>query len=503
MMRRMMLSLALVTIFLISLTLSETQNSQVQVQSQDDALQEVLKTRVMREAGAEGKKKEEKKKKKRALKKEKQKKKGKIIASSKGRGKKKALKKKKNNNDNNKVKNSKKIKNKKKINKKIKNNNKKKINKKIKNNNKKNIKNKKKINKKKNNNNKKKINKKKKNSNKKKIKKKNGMNKNNKIKNGLNKNNKKKKALNEKKKKKKKANEKRKSKKRAKNMKRKHKKSKKSKTKLDKKEKIKARNERAKKIKKLRKLGNRQNNSTAQCKQSDEVSTNCLQNAADAMTFLEKQATNFLNQWRRIQSFNKTINGKLGKNGAFANVTGYLLTALGGDSSNVSCGETGSRDAASSAKALQTYNTLKNCSKSITAACTMPASIVPADVISKFTGFCMTKFNEAKTASDDCRTNKQYTSNGTAACECWSKVGAVINTIKSSSDCSASTYSKAVKQFKNACVQTFMTCRKEEDASVQLVYTCGSGEVLSTASSSSSSGRLASHMSIMAHSSLQ
>ena len=47
------------------------------------------------------------------------------------------------------------------------------------------------------------------------------------------------------------------------------------------------------------------------------------------MTFLEKQATNFLNQWRRIQSFNKTINGKLSKNGAFADVTGYLLTALG------------------------------------------------------------------------------------------------------------------------------------------------------------------------------
>merc|ERR1712222_303656 len=431
-MRRMRLSLALVTIFLISLTLSKTQNSQVQVQSQDDTLQEVLKTRVMREAGTEGKKKKEKKKRKKSLKSKKQKKKalggrkkGKIIASSKGRGKKKSLKKKKNNK---KVKKSKKIKNKKKINKK------------------KTLKDKKKNNK---------------------------------------------------------AKDKRKNKKKTKTTNRKNKKTKKSKKKLDKKGKILARKERKKKERKQRKLRNRQNNSTAQCKQSDEVSTICLQNAADAMTFLEKQATNFLNQWRRIQSFNKTINGKLSKNGAFSDVTGYLLTALGGDTSNVSCGETGSRDAASSAKALQTYNTLKNCSKSITAACTMPASIVPADVISKFTGFCMTKFNEAKTASDDCRTNKQYTSNGTAACECWSKVGAVIATIKSSSDCSASTYSKAVKKFKNACVQTFMTCRKEEDASVQLVYTCGSGEVLSTATSSSSSGRLASHMSIMAHSSLQ
>ncbi len=62
------------------------------------------------------------------------------------------------------------------------------------------------------------------------------------------------------------------------------------------------------------------------------IHTRCvgfLQNAADAMNFLEKQATNFLNQWRRIQSFNKTINGKLSKSGVFANVTGYLLTALG------------------------------------------------------------------------------------------------------------------------------------------------------------------------------
>ena len=30
----------------------------------------------------------------------------------------------------------------------------------------------------------------------------------------------------------------------------------------------------------------------------------------------------------------------------------------------------------------------------------MPASTVPADVITKFTGFCTTKFNEAKTAAD-------------------------------------------------------------------------------------------------------
>jgi len=289
------------------------------------------------------------------------------------------------------------------------------------------------------------------------------------------------------------------------------KKSRKGKKNKDKKEKKKTRKEKKKekrkrkKLRKLRKQRNRQGNSTApaQCKSSNEVSTNCLQNAADAMTFLEKQATNFLNQWRRIQSFNKTINGKLSKSGVFANVTGYLLTALGGDSSNVSCGETSAKDAASAATALKTYNTLKNCSTAITALRAPCLNQQSLQMFTKFTGFCLTQFDKAKKAADDCRTNKQYTSNGTAACECWAGVGAVISTIKSSSDCSASTYSKNVKKFKNACVATFMDCRKQEDASVQLVYTCGSGEVQSTSSSSSSSGRLASHMSIMAHSSLQ
>lgn len=74
----------------------------------------------------------------------------------------------------------------------------------------------------------------------------------------------------------------------------------------------------------------------------------------------------------------------------------------------------------------------------------MPESTVPADVITKFTGFCLTQFDKAKKAADgdlllalssiyghhysllDCRTNKQYTSNGTAACECWAGVGAGI-----------------------------------------------------------------------------
>ena len=42
---------------------------------------------------------------------------------------------------------------------------------------------------------------------------------------------------------------------------------------------------------------------------------------------------------------------------------------------------------------------------------------------------------------------------------------------------------KAVKTFKNSCTTTFSNCRQKEDDSVELVYTCGSGDIQSSTSS--------------------
>ena len=47
------------------------------------------------------------------------------------------------------------------------------------------------------------------------------------------------------------------------------------------------------------------------------------------MNFLENQITNFINQYKRILSFNKTMNNKLAKKDVFASATNYLLTSLG------------------------------------------------------------------------------------------------------------------------------------------------------------------------------
>ena len=47
------------------------------------------------------------------------------------------------------------------------------------------------------------------------------------------------------------------------------------------------------------------------------------------MNFLENQITNFINQYKRILSFNKTMNNKLAKKDVFVSAKNYLLTSLG------------------------------------------------------------------------------------------------------------------------------------------------------------------------------
>ena len=61
----------------------------------------------------------------------------------------------------------------------------------------------------------------------------------------------------------------------------------------------------------------------------------------------------------------------------------------------------------------------------------------------------------------------------------------VLKNTKETGDCDAVKYAKAIKKFKNSCVSKFSSCRKQEDAAVQLVYTCGDGEIEEDSSKSS------------------
>merc|ERR1712061_540321 len=157
-------------------------------------------------------------------------------------------------------------------------------------------------------------------------------------------------------------------------------------SKKSKKSRIKKKNQQKDKSKKIRKSGNRNRQTDSTCRAS-EVTTDCMTSAVEIMSFLQNQVTNFKNQYNRIVSFNKTINSKLSKSGEFSNASSYLLAALGGDASNISCGDT-TNDTSSATTAMETYAVLSN-----------------------WEGFCTEQFEEASTLAEGCRTGSEYTSN--------------------------------------------------------------------------------------------
>jgi len=239
-------------------------------------------------------------------------------------------------------------------------------------------------------------------------------------------------------------------------------------------------------MKRRQRFKKNQGRNTTTCSDSTKVSSDCLENAVYVLKYLRSQVRTSNRKFARIKSFNKTVGNKLGKKGVFEETAKYLLLALGGNISSAACGETGSRSRSSRDKntAVSTYNTLNNCSAAIHEACTMPNTTLSDEDVSAL-ATCTDTFNKTAMAADDCRTNSKYTSDGTAACTCWSKIVAGINKVKQSGSCNATSTNDAVKASKYSCMETFSACRKAEDSAVQLVYTCGSGEVANSTKSTS------------------
>jgi len=209
---------------------------------------------------------------------------------------------------------------------------------------------------------------------------------------------------------------------------------------------------------------------------STQVNDTCLQNAVDALNFEKNQIQNFYKQKARLQNHNKTTGNKQGKKGEFEDAAKYLLQAIGGNISAPTCGESGTAQKARSAKsASDTYKTLLNCSASIHDACTMPTRTFNATIKAELDK-CAEIYNISKMTSDTCRTNKDFLTNGTMACECWSKAAIGIVLAKKN-NCAAKDTATAVKKAKNKCISAFSACKKAEDSAVGLIHTCMAGEV--------------------------
>merc|ERR1711936_123874 len=210
------------------------------------------------------------------------------------------------------------------------------------------------------------------------------------------------------------------------------------------------------------------------------VNDTCLINAVSALNFEKGQIQNFFKRKARLENQAKVTGNNKGKKGEFEDAAGYMLTAIGGNISNPTCGDNSSRTQRGADSAVETYKILINCSATIHEACDMPNGTVNETFLAN----CAKIYNLSKTASDDCRSNTAYTSDGAAACNCWEKAAIGI-TIAKEEGCTkyGQQTAKAVTKQKEKCLNAFKVCKKAEDSAVKLIHTCMSGEVNTNASS--------------------
>merc|ERR1711992_456269 len=225
----------------------------------------------------------------------------------------------------------------------------------------------------------------------------------------------------------------------------------------------KTKNKKNKKVRTRKSKDSKQNS----CQTSSEVDGVCIQNAIDILGYEKNQILNFQKQKARIESHNRTANNKMKKRDSFQAVASTLLEAIGGNLNSPTCKDsTSSRMAAT---AVDTVNTLANCSSVISESCT----IYNTTTITALQD-CHDLFQNFKSVSANCRTSN--TDNGPVACACWFNAYLGMRKLKEE-NCDAQPTAKAVKATRNNCITVFLKCKKAEDLAVSLVATCGDGAV--------------------------
>jgi len=212
------------------------------------------------------------------------------------------------------------------------------------------------------------------------------------------------------------------------------------------------------------------------------LGSTCLTNLIDSLKYERDFVANFMNQKARAEGFNKLIGNKGDKSDSFQNSTTYLLMALGGNMSSLSCGSSNS----SGELAVSTYNSLANCGPSVEMACTVPNKTVNFTQLDT----CKTYYKTIQTMNAKCFTMTMKNKvNETAVCECWKTAAAAVESAKLKKDsCSAKNAQTDMKDLKNACVAAYGACKKAEDAAVGYIFECsGSGSSSSENSTVSSS----------------
>jgi len=254
---------------------------------------------------------------------------------------------------------------------------------------------------------------------------------------------------------------------------RKNRKTKKSKKKKNKKSKL---SKRKKKPRGTRK----KNRQSSTCSQSGDspVSDQCLADALISLIYEGNQVTNYLKQSKRLENHGKISSNKLTKKDEFESAARHMLWAIGGNISDPKCGET-TNDTKRMAFlkrglsiSVANYNDLMNCSNAIKAACDIEQhnSTYNKSEHSESMTECQKYKNDFINVSKECISKKDQT-NATLQCDCWSRAAKDVAIIKKLK-CETKKNQKIVTAHKNACIKVFGTCKKLEDAAVELIHTC-------------------------------
>jgi len=240
----------------------------------------------------------------------------------------------------------------------------------------------------------------------------------------------------------------------------------KSKKKYSKAKKIKIR-EKIRKADKKKGKENQRNSQRQSC--ASGVSQECLKNAKDVLIFEAYQRNNFLKQYKRFINHNKTSIQKWDKKGIFGAPKKYLEDAGGGNVSAISCN---SDNTTRSFNANYTF--LSNCSELVNEVCNLTnlATYPSADIIAAMDK-CNVEMEKTKDITSACQT-EEMGKDGAAQCSCWENAKDHMDLIRSyQPKCTGmQKIAKQMKTDKKVCIDTFILCKKAEDASVRLISEC-------------------------------
>merc|ERR1712106_282900 len=203
-------------------------------------------------------------------------------------------------------------------------------------------------------------------------------------------------------------------------------------------------------------------NERANIKARATVNDTCLDTSMAMLKIAKDKVTNFLNQYKRMASFNKTAGKKKGKKGLFAPIANRLIDVGGGNASEVACG--GDTKGAGAIAVNTILATLKACEESVSAACDPADYPHPSNTTKLDSCYAtMTNFKKSTTAC--------LKKSGQEACECFgsSEMKTMADEIKT---CDVSTENKAVTAAHRFCTGNFSTCKSTEDSAGSYLYSC-------------------------------